>query len=109
MSNIGEFIRKKRQAAHYSQAALARQCGLKYDSVICNIEKGERKVTWEELGVISRVLGNFHVFEALLVAGFISENDINPLHKLRYLDKLTQDDIKDVQKYIDFLIFKKKQ
>lgn len=106
MSNIGEFIREKRERANYSQATLARECGLKYDSTVCNIERGERKVTWEELGMISQVLGNFHIFDALLVAGFIGEEDINPVHRLYHLEELTNNDIKDVQKYIEFLIFK---
>ncbi len=106
MASIGEFIKEKREQANYSQARLASECGLKHDSAICNIEKGERKVTWEELGMISRVLGNFHVFEALLVAGFISEDDINPIHKFYHLNELTKNDVKDVQKYIEFLIFK---
>ena len=106
MVTIGEFIKAKREQANYSQARLASECGLKHDSTICNIEKGERKVTWEELGMISRALGNFHVFEALLVAGFISEDDINPMHKFYHLNELTKDEIIDVQKYIEFLIFK---
>lgn len=106
MSNIGEFIKEKREQANYSQATLARECGLKHDSTVCNIEKGERKVTWEELGMISQVLGNFHVFEALVAAGFISEEDINPVHRLYHLDELSNNDIEDVEKYIEFLIYK---
>lgn len=105
MSNIGEFIKEKREQANCSQAALARKCG-KHDSTICNIEKGERKVTWEELGMISQALGNFHVFEALIVAGYISEDDINPMHRFYHLNELTSENIEDVQKYIDFLIYK---
>lgn len=106
MSNIGEFIKEKRELANYSQAALAKKCGLKYDSAVCNIEKGERKVTWEELGMISQVLGNFHMFDALVAAGFINEEDINPVHRFYHLNELTNNDIEDVQKYIEFLIFK---
>ncbi|MDO4555647.1 MAG: helix-turn-helix transcriptional regulator [Lachnospiraceae bacterium] len=106
MSSIGEFIKEKREQANYSQATLARKCGLKYDSAVCNIEKGERKVTWEELGMISKVLGNFHVFDALVAAGFISQEDVNPVHRLYHLEELTDSDIEDVQKYIEFLLFK---
>lgn len=108
MASIGEFIKEKREGANYSQASLARECGLKYDSAICNIEKGERKVTLEELGMISRVLGNFHIFEALLAAGLICEEDIHPIHKLYHLNQLSKKDIEDVQSYIEFLIFKHK-
>lgn len=106
MSSIGGFIKEKREQANYSQAALARKCGLKYDSVICNIEKGDRKVTWEELGMISKALGNFHMFDALVAAGYINAEDINPIHRLYHLNELTNSDIEDVQKYIEFLLFK---
>ena len=40
-------------------------------------------------------------------AGYITEEDINPIHRLKYLDQLNDDDMIQLQEYINFLLFKK--
>lgn len=108
MSEIGEFIKSKREKAGFSQQNLAEACGLKHDSAINRIERGERKVSWDELGKISKALKNFHIFEALIVTGFISEEDLHPVCKLYHLDELNSDEIIETQKFIEFLLFKRR-
>ena len=107
MTEIGNFIKSKREAANYTQKCLANACGLKHDSSIARIENGERNVSWDELGNISKVLKNFNVLEALAVAGFISQDEINPINKLHRLDELNDSELEDVQNYIYFLLYKK--
>lgn len=109
MSAIGDFIKNKRAEAGYSQSDLAKACGLKYDSAISKIENGKRKITLEELVKISKVLGNFHIFEAIKVAGFITDDDINPQLRLHHLDKLEAVELNKLQEVIDFFIYRKKQ
>lgn len=106
-NNIGKFLKAKREAAGYSQERLAKACSLKHDSLINRIENGTRKVSWEELCEIAKVLDNFHVFDVLVEAGYITEQDINPVLKLRRLDRLNENELGDVQDYIDFLIYKR--
>lgn len=107
MSEIGKFIKEKREAANFSQGQLAKECGLKHDSTLCNIENGTRKVKWEELGNISKVLGNFHIFEALLAAGYITEEDIHPIMHLHHLEELDSNELQEVQQFINFLLYRK--
>ena len=107
MSSIGDFLRNKRNEAGYTQDQLAKACGLKYDSAICKIENGTQKVSWEDLGNISKVLGNFHVFEALKSAGYISDDDINPQLKLYHLNELSSEEIEKVQEVIDFFLYRR--
>ena len=86
---------------------MARECGLKHDSTLCNIENGTRRVKWEELGNISKVLGNFHIFEALLIAGYITEEDIHPIMRIYHLEELDANELQEVQRFVNFLIYKK--
>lgn len=107
MTSIGHFIKEKRESAGFTQARLAKACGLKYDSAICKIENGSQKIDWETLGKISKVLGNFHVFEALKVAGFITDDDINPQLKLHHLEELNTDELNELQEVINFFLYRK--
>ena len=61
---------------------------------------------WENLCSIAKALG-FHPFEIMQTAGYITEEDINPIHRLKYLDQLNDDDMIQLQEYINFLLFKK--
>lgn len=106
---IGEFIKEKREAAGLSQKELANRSGLKHDSLICHIESGARKVKWEELANISKALGNFHIFEGLLIAGYITEDDLHPIMYIHHLEKLDSNDLKEVQEFVNYLIYKKLQ
>lgn len=105
VSRIGEYIKEKRELAGYSQKKLAFQCGIS-DSELHKIEKGIRKKpNWRNLCEIAKSL-DVHPFEILLVAGYIADTDINPVHKLKRLGKLSNDELELVQLYIDFLIAK---
>lgn len=106
MPNLGEMIRTKREAAGLSQKKLGTACGLS-DSEIMKIENGQRKSpNWKNLCKIAKTL-NFHPFEILLAAGYITEKDINPGVNLCGLDKLSEKEIDMVQVFIDFLISRK--
>lgn len=106
MPNLGQLIKSKREAVGLSQKKLGNACGLS-DSEIMKIENGVRKKpNWENLCKIAQAL-NFHPFEFLLVAGYISENDIHPSTQLRNLEKLSESDIEYLQMFIDFMVSRK--
>ena len=76
MPEIGQMIKSRREAMGLSLKKLAIACGSS-DSEIMKIENGTRKnPNWATL-CKSRAL-NFHPFEILLAAGYISENDMHP-------------------------------
>lgn len=106
MPNLGEMIKEKREAAGLSQKKLGAACGLS-DSEIMKIENGQRQTpSWKNLCKIARVL-DFHPFEILLAAGYITENDINPGVRFHGLDKLNEKEIETVQLFVDFVISRK--
>ena len=106
MPNLGAMIKNKREAAGLSQKRLGTTCGLS-DSEIMKIESGQRKTpSWKNLCRIAKAL-DFHPFEILLAAGYITENDINPGVRLHGLDKLNDKDIETIQLFVDFMISRK--
>ena len=106
MSNLGQLIKVKREAAGLSQKKLGSACDLS-DSEIMKIENGIRKKpNWENLCKIAQAL-NFHPFEFLLAAGYISEEDIHPNIQLQGLGNLESSDIDCLQLFIDFIISRK--
>lgn len=106
MLNLGQFIKERRIEMGISQKKLGEACQLS-DSEIMKIEKGDRKKpNWNNLCKIAKAL-SFHPFELLLVAGYISEQDINPNIKLRGLERLDNSDMDQVQLFIDFLLSRK--
>lgn len=106
MPNLGKMIKEKRKLAGLSQKKLGIACDLS-DSEIMKIEKGQRKKpNWNNLCRIAKAL-EFHPFELLMAAGYITENDINPNIRLHGLDKLNNDDIETVQLFVDFVISRK--
>ncbi|MCI9420875.1 helix-turn-helix domain-containing protein [Lachnospiraceae bacterium 48-42] len=106
MPNLGEMIKAKREAAGLSQKKLGTACGLS-DSEIMKIENGQRKSpNWKNLCSIAQAL-NFHPFEILLAAGYITEKDINPCVNLCGLEKLDEKEMDTLQVFIDFLISRK--
>jgi transcriptional regulator with XRE-family HTH domain len=106
MPNVGQLIKNKREAAGLSQKKLGIACGLS-DSEIMKIEHGERKKpNWNNLCRIAQAL-NFHPFEFMLVAGYISEEDIHLCSPLNGLEKLDSRDLEYLQLLIDFIISRK--
>ena len=107
MPNLGQFIKYKREAVGLSQKKLGSACELS-DSEIMKIENGIRKKpNWENLCKIAQAL-DFHPFELLLVAGYISEKDIHPYTNLHGLENLDSSDIECLQLFIDFMISRKR-
>lgn len=106
MSNpLGEFIKERREALNMSLKKLGEACGVS-DSEILKIESGQRKnPSWTTLCKIARAL-NFHPFEILLKAGYISESDINPILRIKGLDRLSEEDIEVVQNVINAQVAK---
>ncbi|WP_371375532.1 helix-turn-helix domain-containing protein [Sporomusa aerivorans] len=106
MPNLGQLIKNKREAAGLSQKKLGIACDLS-DSEIMKIENGVRKKpNWENLCRIAQAL-EFHPFELLLVAGYITKNDIHPNAQLHGLNQLNDSDITYLQLLIDFIISRK--
>ncbi len=106
MPALGQFIKAKREAAGLSQKKLGQASGIS-DSEIMRIENGTRKCpNWDNLCRIARVL-NFHPFEILLAAGYISDSDIHPICKLQRIDELASAELADVQHFIDFTLSKR--
>ena len=106
MPEVGQLIKSRREAAGLSEKKLGNACGLS-DSEIMKIEKGIRKKpNWENLCKIAQAL-EFHPFELLLAAGYISENDIHSSTQFRGLEKLSDKDMEYLQLLIDFIISRK--
>ncbi|MDO5151130.1 MAG: helix-turn-helix transcriptional regulator [Oscillospiraceae bacterium] len=106
MISIGEFIKNKRTELGLSQKKLGVMVGLS-DSEIMKIENGTRKTpNWESL---CKLAGVFEIspLEILLISGYITDDDINPQIKIKGLEKLSDEDLKNVQQYIDFIISRK--
>ena len=106
MTSIGEFIKNKRTELGLSQKRLGTMVDLS-DSEIMKIENGTRKTpNWESL---CRLAGVFDIspLEILLISGYITDDDINPQIKIKGLEKLNDEDLKNVQQYVDFIISRK--
>ena len=77
MPELGQFLKEKRESSGLSLKRLSSITGIS-DSELLKIENGTRKKPgWEHLCKIAKAL-NFHPFEVLLNAGYISKNDIHP-------------------------------
>ena len=63
---------------------------------------------WKNLCEIAKAL-DIHPFEFLLEAEYISETDINPIIRLKGLDKLNSSELDLVQLYVDFLLEKRNE
>ena len=103
MSDIGFFIKRKREEKGYSLKKLASLSNIS-DSELSKIESGNRQnPNWRILCEISEPL-DIHPSEFLLEEGYISEKDISQVHFIKHLDKLSSDEIKLVQLFIDFIL-----
>lgn len=103
MSDIGQFIKYKREAANISQKELGRMCGIS-DSAIHNIEIGKTKnPRWELLCKIAEML-EIHPLEIMKEAGYITDKDINPVFLLKGIDKLNVQEREIIQLFIDFIL-----
>ena len=95
MSNLGQFIKSKRESSGLSLKKLSSATGTR------------KKPSWEHLCQIANAL-NFHPFEILLNAGYISENDIHPPLLISRLEDLNEQQLNTVQLFVDFIKTQKK-
>ncbi len=103
MPTVGEMIKSRREGKGLSQKRLGAVCGVS-DSEILRIESGGRKSpSWNTLCLIAKALDT-HPFEFLLVAGYISEEDIHPRNLITGIERLNTSGIQAVQLYVDFLL-----
>lgn len=106
MSDLGNYIKEKRILAGLTYKELSGKTGIS-DTSLQRMETGKTGMPrWENLCSIAKALG-FHPFEIMQTAGYITEEDINPIHRLKHLDQLNDDDLLQIQEYIDFLLYKK--
>ena len=106
MSNLGQFIKNKRDAVGLSQKELGASCGIS-DAAIQRIETGKtKKPGWELLCKIAKA-AKIHPFEILKESGYITDSDINPSLRLNGLEALDSNELQSLQMYIDFMMFKK--
>lgn len=106
MSDIGSYIKKKRESVGYSQKKLASLSGIS-DSELLKIEKGDRQnPNGKYLSDIAKALG-ISPFELFLEAGYIEQSDMPQELPIKRIDKLLEAEIELVQLYIDFLIAKR--
>lgn len=107
MAGVGDVIKKNRELCGYSRKRLAEMSNIS-DSELMKIENGERKnPSWKNLCEIAKAL-NISPIEFMIITGYITQKDLNPVYMLKRIDKLDQDDLRDLQLFIDFLISRKK-
>ena len=107
MREIGKYIKEHREALGYSLKRLGEASGIS-DSEILKIENGTRKnPNWNTLCDIAKAL-SIHPLEILLEAGYINAEDINPACTIKHLDRLNAEQLKTVQRFIDFLVSENK-
>lgn len=106
MSEIGAYVKKKREAVGYSLNKLSSLCKIS-SSELLKIEKGERKnPNCKCLCSIAKAL-NISSLELLLKAGYIEKSDIPPEPQIKGIEKLSSSDMDEVQLFVDFLIAKR--
>ena len=107
MNELASIIQNKRLEAGLSQSELGIACGMS-DSSINRLEKGLTKnPDWQNLCEIAKAL-HIHPFDIMLAAGYITQEDMSLDSKLNGLTDLTDEEIAEVQNYINFLHYKKK-
>lgn len=103
MPTIGELIRLQRVEKGLSQKKLGSMCGIS-DSEIHKVESGSRKTpNWNTLCLIAKALDT-HPFEYMLVAGYISMDDIHPHSLINGLEQLNATGLHNLQLYVDYLL-----
>lgn len=106
MTGVAEVIKENRELCGYSRKKLAELSGIS-DSELMKIENGERKKpSWTNLCEIAKAL-DISPVEFLIKTEYITVKDVNPAYMLKRIDKLTPDDLRELQLFIDFLISKK--
>ena len=107
MANLGVYIREHRNRQGLSQKALGARCGLS-DATIQRIERSRTNIpSPDHLCKIATAL-YITRYNMLKLAGYISEEDISPAQKIQHLAELSDDELNELQQFIDFLIYRKR-
>lgn len=106
MDSFGYIIKENREQYGYSRKKLAELSNIS-DSELMKIENGERKnPSLNNICKIAKAL-DISPIEFLIKTGYITPKDLNPAYMLKRVDKLEQEDMRELQLFIDFLISKK--
>lgn len=108
MIDVGDVIKQNRESSGFSRKKLAELSGIS-DSELMKIENGQRKnPSWRNLCKIAKAL-EISPIEFMIKTGYIAKKDLNPVYMLKRVDKLKQDDLDELQLFIDFLIVRKQK
>lgn len=102
MEKIRAFIKRKRNEKGYSYNKFAELCGIT-NSSLQKMESGEIKsIKIKNLCKMAQAL-DFNLIECFAEAGYISQEYVDHFQKVKHLEKLTDDELLTVQRFVDFL------
>ena len=106
MSKLAHLIKDKRKNAGLSLKQLGEQCGVS-DAAIQRIESDKnKKLNWNILFNVAIVL-NIPILDILKQSDYIKDLDFNKNNKLYGLENFDDDDLSEVQHFINYMIYKK--
>ena len=107
MPNFREYIRAQRKQQGLSQKELGKRCGLS-DATIQRLEGG--LIDSPDCRHLRKIADALHIrrFYLLKLAGYVTEEDIAPSHNIHGLSALSDDDLNELQLFVDFLIHRKR-
>ena len=106
MCSIGQLIKNRLNEKGFSQNKLSKDCKLSNTEVSKIITGKIKNPNWKSLCKIAKVL-DFSPLQFLLVAGYITSEDIHPNSKIHGLKTLNNQEIEFIQELIDFFNEKK--
>ena len=104
MNTLSAFLKKKRTEKEMSMRKLAELANISHTEVK-RIEDGTRKQPSPQvLRAIAGALG-ISLDEIMMIAGYVDDVPAEPIAvaKISEIDELTDDEVKEVKKYIDYL------
>lgn len=106
MGALGDFLKKSRESAGYSQKQVAKEIGIT-DSRLSRIERGINFCPATELRKLAD-LYKVSVIDLYIKAGYLTQNDLTAFQTVfRGVSELDDDERKFIQQGIDLLIRKK--
>ena len=106
---LSDFLKKSRLEKGLSQRELADKSGIS-NSEISRIEAGERQLSSPVILKSLAFALNVPYTEFIIEAGYIEDSTVKPIiaSHVDGVEELTNDELEDVKKYIEFLIQKRK-
>lgn len=106
MKDLGRYIKEHRKQRGFTQKQLGLQCGLS-DATIQRLEGGLiSRPACNNLCKIADAL-NIRRFHLLRLAGYAAEEDISSFQNIHGLADLSDEDMNELQLFIDFLLYRK--